>query len=869
MRTGPPKRALQFLRWFCREDYLEEIEGDLIEVFEKQYPNSPRQANWNFFWQVLRHFRPDFIRSFTNYPIMDADMYAHYLKVAWRSLIRQGRYTLINLSGLTTSMTCFLLIALFIQYELNYDRQHEKADRIYRVAQKQQGNTFRGTDLFAVTPAPLAPALRENFPEVESAVTCTLEEHLFSKEGEFFSPRLLFADPNLFDVFTIKMLQGNGAKALKDPDGILLSRSLAEKYFGTEEPMGKTILMDNQRPLIVRGIFQDMPRNQHFTAEGILSIRNIDYYEDDFGKWASNNYYTYLALKSGSDYHHLEQRMHLFDNEIAAAYSGLPFKAAFFLQPLTDIHLFSRVNVEAGINGDNRYVYLLGAIGLIILLLAAINYMNLATARSARRIKEIGIRKVMGALRSQLIGQLLGESIILTCLSFMLALLLAYSLLPNFNRLLNQAIPFDLVGNPWILVSLALTAILIGGLSGLYPAMIVSALSPLKAFKGKLMGNLRQGISLRNVLIVSQFTAAVVLAVGSVVVYQQLQYIRNKKLGFNKEHIVYVPFSSDEIAHNIPTIRNELLSDPKIRKVSVSTNLILNTGNQGIVDAWDGNQKERNLYCYRYFVDESFLDLFEIPLVAGRGLSTAFSTDSTGSVLLNESAVRAIGWTPEAAIGKSFNGSHVVGVVQDFHFQPMDQRIEPMCIRFRHPNNQWMRNGYLSVKLEADGQDKTLNHILAVLKKVAPKTPFQYQFLDQSYAQQYDAESRLGRAFNLFTFLALFIACMGLFGLVSYQIVQRTRELGIRKVLGAPALKLVTLLSRDFVKLVVIALVLAVPIAWFAMQQWLDHFAYRIEIRWWVFFLVAVPALGVSFFTVGLQSWLAAIANPVESLKED
>lgn len=869
MGPQPPKTAHRFLRWFCREDYLEEIEGDLIEMFEQQYKQNSRRANRLFFWQVLLHLRPDFIRSFSNHPIIYTSKYKHYFKVAWRNLRRHGRYTLINLSGLTIGMTCFILIALYIQYELSYDQHHEKADRLYRVVQQQEGNTFRGTDMFTVTPEPLAPALKDNFPEVAAAATLAVESSLLYRGDEYFSSRILFADKNIFDVFTIPMLKGQGAKALEEPDAILLSQALAEKYFGSEDPIGKILLLNDERPMTVRGIFADMPKNQHFTAEGIVPIQNMGYYKEDIGRWGSNNYWTYLALEEGADHHQLESKMSIFDDEVEAAYRGAPFRAEFFLQPVLDIHLHSNLNMEIEANSDIRYVYLLGAIGLIILLLASVNYMNLATARSVRRSREVGIRKVMGAERSQLVGQLMGESVLLTLFSFIVAILLAYILLPGFGRLLDQSIPFDMVGSGWLLSGMILAAILIGSLSGLYPAWIVSAISPVRAFQGKLMGHFRQGLSLRNILIVGQFTAAVVLAVSSVVVYQQLQFIQEKKLGFNREQIAYVPFFSAEVNENLSTIRQELLDHPQIKKVSVSTNLILNTNNQGIIDQWEGNEGERKFGCYRYFVDGEFLDLYEIPLLAGRNFSPAYPTDSTESYLLNRSAVNAIGWTPETAIGKTFRDGKVIGVVEDFHFQPMDLKIEPLYMKFRHPANQPVGYGNLAVKLGSGDLENTLSFVLGVLKDVAPRIPFEYRFLDESFDQLYASEQRLGKAFSIFTLLALFIACMGLFGLVSYQIVQRTKEIGIRKVLGASALRLVQLLSSDFLILVFIALVLAVPVAWYAMQQWLNNFAYRIEIEWWVFLLVAVPALSISLLTVGVQSMRAALANPVECLKDE
>lgn len=869
MKPQPPKNALRFLRWFCREDYLEEIEGDLIEVFEQQFTSGSGRARRQFTWQVLLHFRPDFIRSFSNHPIIYTSMYQHYLKVAWRNLRRQGRYTLINLSGLTIGMTCFILIALYLQYELSFDRHHERADRIYRVVQQQEGNTFRGTDLFAVSPEPLAPALTDNFPEVEAAATLSVESRLFYRGDDFIASSVLFADKNIFEVFSIPVLKGKGAAALAEPNSILLSRTLADKHFGTADPIGQTLLMNDERPMTVQGIFEDMPDNQHFTAEAIVPIANLGNYSYDIGNWGSNNYWTYLAMAPGTDYREVDAKMSLFDDEIKAAYKGAPFRARFFLQPMLDIHLHSAINMEIKPNSDIRYVKLLGAIGLIILLLASINYMNLATARSVRRSREVGVRKVMGANRGQLIGQLMGESFLLTAFSFLLAIVLAFTLLPGFNYLLDQSVPFDLVGNGRLLIGLLLVALLIGTFSGFYPALVVSAVAPVRAFQGKLTGYFRNGFTLRNTLIIGQFTAAVVLAISSVVVYQQLQYIQNKKLGFNREQIAYVTFYSPEIDQNLPTIRQELLQHPQIRKASVSTNLILNTSNQGITREWEGNSGERNMPCYRYYVDEDFLDLYEIPLLAGRNFSTAFPTDSTESYILNESAIKTIGWTPEMAIGKTFREGRVIGVVRDFHFQPMDLKIEPLFMKFRSKQNHRSTYGNLAVKLEMNDLENTLTYVLGVFKEFAPRVPFEYQFLDESFNQLYDSEKRLGQAFTLFTLLALFIATLGLFGLVSYQIVQRLKEISIRKVLGASSFSLVELLSKDFIRLMFIALLLAIPLAWYGMRQWLNGFAYRVDIQWWIFLLVGSLALIGSLLTVGLQSLQAARTNPVEALKDE
>ncbi len=874
MKNSPPKYALRFLRWFCRPDYLEEIEGDLLELFEKQVEQTPRKANWNFRWQVLRHFRPDFIRSFNHYSLINGAMYRNYFKTAWRNLLKQRLYSMINLSGLTVGMACFILIAFYVQYELSYDTSHEKADQIYRVIQQQEGNAFRGTDFFAVTPEPLGPALLESFPEVEATATVTdpryaSEKVILSYEEKVFSPRILYADADIFDVFTIPVLDGAGGAALEDPNSILLSRSLARKYFGDESALGKHLVFNNERPLTVKGVFEDRPENQHLVFDYLVSIKNYDQYQFDVGRWGSNNYRTYLVLRQGHDYKALEQKFAVFDDEIEAAYGNAPFRAEFFLQPVQDIYLHSVANFESASVSDIRYIYLFVSIAFIILLLAAVNYMNLTTARSFSRSREVGVRKVLGARRSQLISQLLGESFLLTLISFVLALSLVFMILPLFNNLIGRPIPFDIVGSRWFLIAMFLTAISIGGLSGLYPAFFLSAVTTVQAIKGNFLKRFGRGVFIRNSLIIGQFATAVVLAVSSLVVYQQLQYVQNKKLGFNRDQVAYVPFYFKMVEDNYELIRRDLLMHPQIEKVAISTALPINTDNQGLVNRWEGNDGERNIYCYRHQVDYHFLDLFEIDLLEGRNFSLEHSTDSTSSYILNESAVAAIGWTPTSALGKGFRNGQVIGVVKDFHFQPMDLNIEPMYMMLRSPQNTYGNYGNISIKIKMDDVAGTLAHIEQSFQKFAPNLPFESHFLDESYNQQYETERRLGNAFNIFTILALFIASVGLFGLVSHIVVIRTKEIGVRKVLGASVTSIVKLLSKDFLWLVVISILVAVPIAWYLMRHWLQGFAYRIDMPWWAFGCAALTTLVVSLLTVGWQSARAAIANPVDSLRDE
>jgi putative ABC transport system permease protein len=792
-------------------------------------------------------------------------MLRNYFTIAWRNLVRNKVYSFINIVGLAIGMTCFILIALFIQYELSYDTGHEKAGQIYRVAQRQKGNEFRGTDLFAKTPAAMAPTLEAEFPEVEVATTVQVHKVLLAKENKVFSEQGLFTDEHVFDVFTFPLIEGAGKEALKDPNTIILTLSLAKKYFPHENPIGKTLLFGNEHPLTVRGIIADIPENQHFTFDYITSYKNYPYYEGNRNTWNSNNYLTYVVLQDGYNYREFEKKLVSLDKYLGS-YKGLPFTPSFFLQPLLSIHLYSHVNFEMGANGNIRYVYIFASIAFVILLLASINYTNLTTAQSARRAKEVGMRKVIGAERSQLVYQLLGESLLLTLISFVLALVLANLLLPAFNQLLDQTISFGAIGTPWILVVMLIAALLISGLSGIYPAVYLSALAPIQALKGGFMKSYKQGISLRNMLVVGQFAASIVLAIGSVVIYQQLGYIQNKELGYSREQIVYVPYHDVDITQKIPAIRAALLSNPRIEKVTFPVYMPLNMISETIVKDWEGNDSQGDFFVYNNYVDYDFIDLFEITLKEGRNFSPDYPTDSVDSYILNESAVKALGW--ESAIGKQFRGGKIIGVVKDFHFQPLGLAIKPLFLALRKGRGA-MNTEHIAIKLKTGDLENTLAAIGQTIKNFVPHIPFEYRFMDEAYAQLYQSEQRLGQAFTIFTLLALFIACMGLLGLVSQQVMQRTKEIGIRKVLGASVPGIVFLLSKDFLKLVVLALLIAVPLAWYAMSRWLEDFAYSIDLSWWMFGLAGVVALAIALITVSFQSIKAALANPVKSLRSE
>ncbi len=795
-------------------------------------------------------------------------MFNNYLKIAWRSLINHKLYSLINICGLSVGITCFILIALFVQYELSYDTHNEKAKNVYRLIQKQSGNEYRGTDYYAVSSRPIGISMKRDFPEVKTFTNLDSWSVLLRNSGTAFSEKGIFTDPAFFDVFTINIISGQPKEALQDPNTILLTRSLAKKLFGDTSPLDQQLNYNGDRKVIVKGVIEDPPKNSHFTYSFIASIKNQRGYANDFDRWVSNNYYTYVLLEDGADTDELTAKIKTYEKLSKPEYAsvGLYFHPEYELQSLRDIHLKSNINIELSSNGDIRYVYFYTLIAFVILLIAAINYINLATAKSMQRGKEVGITKVLGAKKVHLMLQFLGESFLITLISFLLGLVMTIAILPYYNLVLSKEIPLDILGVWWVLPSMVLLAFCIGVLSGLYPALFLSKLNTVKALKGAISQNGQKGGKLRGVFVIGQFASAIVLAFGSVVIHQQLDYIKNKNLGYNKDGVVHVGYWEKKIGEKTEVIKNELLKHSKIQKVSISRQLPMNLFNQGPIDKWEGNEDNSQLFLYRSNVDYDFTDLFEIELIQGRSFSKSFPTDSSEAYLINEAVVRKLGW--ENPIGKGFNGGKVIGVVKDFHLQTLDLSIEPLYMSLGA--GDWDRTfGQIIMKINMEDFAETRNFIKATLHDIAPYVPFEVEIMENSYAQLYDSENRLGTVLNVFTFLALFIAAIGLVGLVSFRVTQRTKEIGIRKVLGSSIFSIVTLLTKDYIRFVLISIAIAFPIAYYVMSQWLQGFAYNSGIQWPTLVMIGFCSIALAAATIGIQSIKAAMTNPIKSLRTE
>jgi putative ABC transport system permease protein len=809
-------------------------------------------------------------------------MFRNYLKIAVRNLLRYRFISFINLFGLTIGLTCCLLITTYILNELSYDRYNSNAKNIYRLT--RSFNNSEGVvslNLSTVSP-PFGYYLPTDFPDIKKMTRLLSNGPTPLKYGDkiFNEKDLYFADENLFDVFTVKVLKGNPKKALADPFSVMLTEEKAKKYFGDEDPINKTIRFNSQFDVKVTGIYKAFPSNAHMHPGMLLSfntLRDSAVYGEEALRtnWGNNSFFTYILMPE----HFSPKRMIAqFPAFVDARmnredYNGQqPSKfTRLGLQRLTDIHLYSHTDYEAEANGDISRVYIFSAIAFFILLIACINYMNLSTARSALRAKEIGIRKVVGAMRKELIAQFLGESVLLCWAAILLAMLFTFLTLPWLNKVSGQDLSFSTLLRPQIVVPLLLTPFIVGILSGIYPAIFMSSFQPVKTLKGlfKVQGN---SISFRKVLVIVQFSISIILIITTVIVFQQLRYVQNKALGFDKDRIITLAYTN-EVAKQYDAFRNDLLQNSSFRNMTRSSRIP--TGrlldNMGAFTLSGDSMRAVTTDIKFVATDHDFTTTFGIPVLAGRYFSRDYGTD-TASFVINESAVSALGWKdPAAAVGKDFKyGSqkgHIIGVLKDFHFESMHQSIVPMVMIMLPASQSYFNN--LSIKVGGNDVSAAVAYLDKTWKKFFPDTPVDYTFLDENFDSLYQSEQRQATIFTVFACIAIFIACLGLFGLSAFAISQRIKEIGVRKVLGASVQGIVTLLSRDFLKLVGVAAILAFPVAWYAMNNWLRDFAYRINIQWWVFIVAGLVAALIAFLTVSFQAIKAAISNPVKSLRTE
>ena len=799
-------------------------------------------------------------------------MLNNYFKVALRALKKQKGYAFINIFGLSVGLACFILIALFVQYEFSYDRLYENAGDVYRVVKQDPGSPFQGNDYFAVTPAPLAQALEDEFPEVIYATTIDVftdkQALLTVAEMHFWEPGI-WADDDFFNVLPLEFIRGNRQNALENPFSIVLTESLTARIFGAENPIGKSLMHQNQDVFTVTGVIPDVPENASLQFAFVRSINSLASYtynlEQNPYRWENNSWYTFFLMPDAS-LDALQSKLPALTEKYVTREDHEPrIAGSFHIQALTDLHLKSHFNIDVASLGNIRNVRIFLLIGLIVLLLACINYTNLAIARSIQRTREIGLRKVIGAQRRQLAGQFLGESVLMTVVAFMLACVMAYVAIGFFASLVNRPLRLDINAIRTLFPTLCVLILIVGLFAGGYPAFLMSSVSAVDAVKKKF--SVRQGrFSLQRLLLVFQFTASIALIAGALVIYQQLRYIQSKDLGFEREHILSVTITDDSLRADYPVLRQEWLKLPGVESVTFSSFLPGDVRSNIALEDWQGRKEGDHLLINQNGVGPEFLDLFDIELLAGRSFSPE-TGDYTEGFLINEAAASALGWTPADAIGKiiTFNANSrpVIGVVKDFHINSLHRPIEPLLL---HQDSH--RMAHLFVRVDNSNLDRTLAQIHASIDLLSAY-PVEYHFLDDQLDALYGEDRRLGQTIVFFTFVALIIALLGLFGLAAYATEQRTKEIGIRKVLGATVSGLVIMLAKDFTRLVLISTLLATPIAYFAMKHWLESFAYHVDLGAGVFFLTGGLALTIAVFTVSYQAVRASIADPVKSIRHE
>jgi ABC-type antimicrobial peptide transport system permease subunit len=799
-------------------------------------------------------------------------MLKNYLKVAFRNIIRHKGYSFINVTGLALGMGCCLVIMLWVMHELSYDRFHKNADKIYRIEQDQfySERTFHVN----VTPYPMAEGCKDEIPEIKHATPIPWVGTLLFRyqEKAFFERGAIAVPPDFLAMFTFPFIRGNKEGALDQPHSILITERMAHKYFGQEDPMGKVMTVNNEFDFTIRGVLEDEPSNSVIRFDMILPY---DFLQDLGGRaldsWGSNNIVTYVQLheKAGieevgekiTDLRFRRVREHYEDDAEELKRFEERRKTRFMLRPLTDIHLHSYFGYSRSM-GNILYVYVFSVIALFVLLIACINFMNLSTARSAKRAREVGLRKVVGAVKRQLIGQFYGESILLAFIALIFAVVIVMLVLPEFSTFTEKDFTLGSLFQSKFIIGMLGVTFLTGLIAGSYPALFLSAVRPIQVLKGSLVSG-SKGALFRKTLVVLQFTLSIMLIIGTIVIYNQVNFMRSKDLGYDKEHLLYIPLRGDT-RENFDFLKQELLKDPMVLNVTGTGHPPAQIGSNTSGFDWPGKDPNYSILVSVNAVGYDYPETMKIEMVEGRSFSEEFTTDTADAFMGNEEMVRIMAM--ESAVNRRLSygdaDGTIIGVMKNFHFQALDRKIEPLAI-YMEPE----RLNYMVMRLRAGHIPAAIEYVKSGWERVIPTYPFDYKFVDQDIDQMYRDWQNVGNLLKYFTILAILIASLGLFGLASFTAEQRTKEIGIRKVLGASVGNLVLLISREFTRWVLVANLIAWPISYYIMSNWLQEFDYRISLAWWIFVLTGILALLIALLTVGYQSVRAALADPVKALK--
>lgn len=886
--SKPPGFFLRFFQWFCHPELQKYIEGDLMELYEEtKEKRGKKRADIKFTIDVILLLRPGIIRPAEGYQrLNNYGMLKNYLMISWRSLLKQKMYSFIKIGGFAIGVAACLLIALFIKDELSYDKHYANYKQLYRALGviTVDGDIKKGVSF----PAPMALAVKEDFPEILAAGRYNnsvlfgagaSEVRAADKEDNAYDEGFVYFDQSLIDMFQLKFVYGNPKKALSQPGSIVITKRKADKYFPGENPVGKALVVNNQadKPYTVGGVIEDFKPNSHLQFDFLIGMAGVEFWKDEQKTWGASNYATYIQLEEGTDAKSLEAKLsntiiekYFIPEMIAGGQSESEVKKFFTekqahleLQPIEKIHLFSEDVTDNLSYGDIRIVWLFGGIALFILLIAAINFINLSTAKSANRAKEVGLRKVVGSLRGNIISQFLSESVIFSVISFVLGLAIAVLMLPYFNSISGKTISIPWA-EWWFVPSLLGASMLVGIIAGIYPSFYLSAFKPIQVLKGKLTQGAKSS-PLRSSLVIFQFTISIILLIGTMIIQKQMDFILNKKTGFEKEQVLLIQ-GTGTLGPQVVSFANELREAPQVTEVSTGDYLPVRGSKRNSNGFWNEGRKSIDQPVSSQFwrVDQFYLSALGIKLVEGRNFNRDLASDSS-AIIINQKMAKELGGGN--MLGKRITNYAglwtVIGIVEDFHYESLREDIRPLGFALG------TEASVLAVKLKAGDMRESIQSITNVWDKFAPHQPFRYSFLDDRYAAMYSDVQRMGKIFTSFSVLAIVVACLGLFALSAFMVEQRSKEISVRLVLGASMNSVFQLLTWDFLRLVLISIAIAAPVSWYMMSRWLEDYAYRTTIGWDVFVVSGVISVLIALVTISFQSTKAALMSPVKGLRSE
>ncbi len=870
-KDTPPAFAAWILGRISRREDRLSILSDFSEIFEEMVVEKGHFRARHWYWiQVIRSLPPFIINHF----YWRSAMFKNHLKLAFRIIKKHKGHSVINIFGLAVGFACCLLILLYIHYELNYDKFHKNYPNIYRILKKRPGEKFHNS-----ASSRLAPALKENFPEVIAATRVNKIEGVINfDEKSLMEDRIFFVDQDFLDVFTFPVIAGNPESALDDPFSVMITEDMAVKYFGNKGPVGQTISISdenrfdkfftpsNRHDYKVTGVLKNVPQNSHMKFDFLASFSSMEALrgENDMNRWDVYLDRTYVLLSEYCNPDELEQKIeqYLLQSDVETKYC---------LQSLGDIHLFGNLNTELEPNSDISYIYLFSALAFFIMVISCFNYINLTTARAAHRAKEVGMKKVVGAERRQIAHQFLGEAGAFAFIAVIFSFALVKMTLPTFKLLINRDLSFTDLISSHMLPILFGVVILAGIGSGIYPAIFYSSFRPIRMLKGTLNTGTKGSSLLRNSILTTQFVISTVMVIATITVYHQLHYIRNKNLGYNKDLVLAVDIKDGNLRTNFAPFMHELRQNPQILSIAASSSLPNNIS-ASYTTRWENMGDLRPFDTYMTFVDPDFIDFYGLKITRGRSFYHDFGKELKNAYILNETANKRL--ELDESIGKRINLSGregvIVGIIEDFHFQPLHNEIEPLALSlYQEGINFFPYNGieYFSMRIRSMDIQNTLSGLKRTFKKFSPDYPFEYSFLDDNFDKIYRSEQKLGQAFSYFALISIFITCLGLFSLSSFTVEKRTKEIGIRKVLGSSLPGIFILLTKESAKWVLLGNIIGWPVAYFAMNKWLQNFAYRTDIGIWTFAVPSALVLTIALCTISYQTIKAATANPVDSLR--